>query len=54
MVEMLTPKESNVYSKLICLPTCDTEGVERECKRRYGYKHVTYSRSVLKNAISNQ
>jgi hypothetical protein len=40
MVENLTPKESNVYSKLRYLPTCDSEGVEREQERRYFYKHA--------------
>jgi hypothetical protein len=40
MVEMLTPKEANVYSKLICFLLCDSEGVEREYERRYIYKHA--------------
>jgi hypothetical protein len=49
MVEIRTPKESNVYSKLIFLLTCDSEGVEREYECRFFYKHAIPSGLDLKH-----
>jgi ribosomal protein L32E len=40
MVEIMTPKESNVYSKLRSLLTYDSERVEREFESPYFYKHA--------------
>ena len=40
MLEMLTPKESNVYSKLIHWSTCDSFGVEPDYERYIYYKHA--------------
>ena len=39
VVEMLTPKESNVYSKLMLHPTYDSFGVEQGYKYPHFYKH---------------
>ena len=40
MVEMPTPKESNVYSKVRCRPACDSFGVEPGYERSIFYKHA--------------
>ena len=40
MVEMPTPKESNVYSKVICRPVCDSFGVEPGYERSIFNKHA--------------
>ena len=40
IVEMPTPKESNVYSKVRCRPACDSFGVESGYERCICYKHA--------------
>jgi hypothetical protein len=40
MLEILTPKESNVYSKLTCLSSYDSFGVEHGFKHPNFYKHA--------------
>jgi len=43
IVEMLTPKESNVYSKLACRTSYDSYGVEHGYGRYNSYKHTIHS-----------
>ena len=40
MIEMPTPKESNVYGKVRCRPACDSFGVEPGYERSIFYKHA--------------
>jgi len=40
IIEMPTPKESNVYSKVICRPVCDSFGVEPGYECSIFYKHA--------------
>ena len=40
LVSILTPLESNVYSKLGFYPLCDSFGVERVFERINCYKHA--------------
>jgi len=40
MIEMPTPKESNVYCKVRCRPACDSCGVESGYERSIFYKHA--------------
>ena len=40
MVEMPTPKESNVYGKVRCRPVYDSCGVESGYERCICYKHA--------------
>jgi len=52
IVDILTPKESNVYSILICRSTYDSYGVEHGYERHKSYKYTIPSGLTLqKRAI---
>ena len=40
IVDKLTPKESNVYSNLICRSSYDSYGVEHGCEHHNSYTHT--------------
>jgi len=47
-VEMPAPKESTIYSKVICRPACDSFGVEPGNERSIFYKHAIPAGGVSK------